>query len=317
MDKILYHYCNTQKMYGIMSGRQLRMSDITKSNDYNEVYMFFPGIIDAMRDAYYKNPFPFEFDGKTNEIGMSMLFQLAYDYFRIEFDAGGVTNFVICFCEEGDKLSQWRGYADNGRGVSIGFSEQELRQYSEKYKDIIAIEKVKYKTAEEINDIIVAKADSLLNELKNLRKWIIDNFHCNDSKQEKYMLLFFIQMLKIVFMKSLQYKYISFQEENEWRMFFKYPITKETEIIYGEDGDKGVIFDEMVEMLKDKIDFNILDNDIVSYFPLDLSDISAKPIKEVISGPNNRILLKDFQLLCGKYKYDDVAFRYSKISYRE
>ena len=154
MDKILYHYCNTQKMYGIMSGRQLRMSDITKSNDYNEVYMFFPGIIDAMRDAYYKNPFPFEFDGKTNEIGMSMLFQLAYDYFRIEFDKGGVTNFVICFCEEGDKLSQWRGYADNGRGVSIGFSEQELRQYSEKYKDIIAIEKVKYKTAEEINDII-------------------------------------------------------------------------------------------------------------------------------------------------------------------
>ena len=131
------------------------------------------------------------------------------------------------------------------------------------------------------------------------------------------MLLFFIQMLKIVFMKSLQYKYISFQEENEWRMFFKYPITKETEIIYGEDGDKRVIFDEMVEMLKDKIDFNILDNDIVSYFPLDLSDISAKPIKEVISGPNNRILLKDFQLLCGKYKYDDVAFRYSKISYRE
>jgi len=91
VDKILYHYCNTQKMYGIMSGRQLRMSDITKSNDYNEVYMFFPGIIDAMRDAYYKNPFPFEFDGKTNEIGMSMLFQLAYDYFRIEFDKGGVT----------------------------------------------------------------------------------------------------------------------------------------------------------------------------------------------------------------------------------
>lgn len=103
----------------------------------------------------------------------------------------------------------------------------------------------------------------------------------------------------------------------QYEMFFKYPITKETEFIYGEDGDKRVIFDEMVEMLKDKIDFNILDNDIVSYFPLDLSDISAKPIKEVISGPNNRILLKDFQLLCGKYKYDDVAFRYSKISYRE
>ena len=170
---ILGHYLelcsnkNTDLVYGIDDVRGVNnLKQLMTTNDYNEVYMFFPGIIDAMRDAYYKNPFPFEFDGKTNEIGMSMLFQLAYDYFRIEFEKGGVTNFVICFCEEGDKLSQWRGYADNGRGVSIGFSEQELRQYSEKYKDIIAIEKVKYKTAEEINDIIVAKADSLLNELR-------------------------------------------------------------------------------------------------------------------------------------------------------
>ncbi len=316
MDKILYHYCSTQKMYGIMSRRQLRMSDITKSNDYDEVYMFFPSIIYAMRDVYYKNSFPFEFAGETDERGMEILFRLAYDYFKIEFDKGGVTNFVICFCEEGDKLSQWRGYADNGRGVSIGFSERELAQYSEKYKDIITMGKVKYKTVEEINDIIISKADNLLDELKNLRKWIIDNLHCDDSKQEEYMIFFFIQMLNMVFMDSLQYKNVSFQEENEWRMFFKYPIMKKTELIYGEESNKSVLFDEMVEVMKNKIDFNILNDDIVPYFPLELSDISEKPIKEVISGPNNHILLKDFQLLCGKYKYNDVAFRYSKISYR-
>ena len=316
MEKILYHYCSTQKMYGIMSGRQLRMSDITKSNDYNEVYMFFPGIIDAMKDAYYKNPFHFEFAGETDESGMSMLFQLAYNYFEMEFDNGGVTNFVICFCEEGDKLSQWRGYADNGRGVSIGFSERELRQFSERYKDIIMMEKVKYKTAEEINDIIISEADNLLNELKNLRKWIIDNFNCNESEPEKYMIFFFIQMLNMLFMKSLQYKNISFQEENEWRIFFKYPITKETKLFFGEESKKNVLFDNMVEMMKNKIDFNVLNDDIVPYFQLELSDISEKPIKEVISGPNNHILLKDFQLLCGKYKYNDVTFRYSKISYR-
>lgn len=29
-------------------------------------------------------------------------------------------NYVVCFCQENDKLSQWRGYAANG-GVSIGF----------------------------------------------------------------------------------------------------------------------------------------------------------------------------------------------------
>ena len=71
----------------------------------------------------------------------------------------------------------------------------------------------------------------MLNELKGLRKWIINNLHYSESKQEKSMLFFFIQMLNIVFMKSLQYKNVSFQEENEWRLFFKYPITKEAECI--------------------------------------------------------------------------------------
>ena len=316
MEKILYHYCNTQKMYGIMSEKQLRMSDITKSNDYDEVYMFFPGILDAMKVEYYKSPFPFEFAGETDEKGISMLFQLAYDYFRMEFDTGGVTNFVTCFCEEGDKLSQWRGYADNGRGVSIGFAEQELRQYSEKYKDIIAMEKVKYKTAEEINDIIISKADNLLNELRGLREWVTDELHCDDGQKEKYMKFFFVQMLNMVFMNSLQYKNISFQEENEWRLFFKYPITKNAKLIYGEDGSNENLFDGMVEILKNKINFNVLNNDIIPYFPLELMEISENPIKEVISGPNNRILLKDFQLLCGRYKYNNVAFRYSQISYR-
>ena len=200
MERILYHYCSTQKMYGIMSGKQIRMSDITKSNDYDEVYMFFPGILEAMRDKYQKTPFPFEFASEIDESAINIFFHLMYDYFKVEFDKGGVTNFVICFCEEGDKLSQWRGYADNGRGVSIGFSEQELRRYSERYKDIMTIEKVKYKTADEINDIIISKADNLLHELKGLRKWIADKLHCDGSKMEKYMIFFFIQMHNIVFM---------------------------------------------------------------------------------------------------------------------
>ena len=149
MDKILYHYCSTQKMYGIMSGRQLRMSDITKSNDYDEVYMFFPGIIYAMRDVYYKNSFPFEFAGETDERGMEILFRLAYDYFKMEFDKGGVTNFVICFCEEGDKLSQWRGYANDGNGISIGFNKKILSSLNS-YHFTYGFRKIEYDTKNNI-----------------------------------------------------------------------------------------------------------------------------------------------------------------------
>lgn len=316
MDKFLYHYCSTKKMYGILSSKQLRMSDITKSNDYDEVFMFFPGIIDAMRERYRKDPFQFKFACEYGENAISAFLHLIYGYFRTRFDKGGVTNFVVCFCEDGDKLSQWRGYADNGKGVSIGFSAQELRCYSERYKDIMTMEKVEYKTAEEINSIIINRADSLLVELKNLRSWIEGNFRFDKISSEKYMLLIFSQILSCVFMKSLKYKNKSFEEGNEWRMFFNYPILKNSELIYGEKRKDVVLVEKMLEIMRGKIDFNILDDDIISYYPVDLLDISHEPIKELIMGPNNRILQNDFQLLCGKYKYNNIGFRYSKIPYR-
>src|SRR5262249_7878269 len=37
-------------------------------------------------------------------------------------------NFVACFSLDGDSLSQWRAYADDGMGVAIGFSTAELRR---------------------------------------------------------------------------------------------------------------------------------------------------------------------------------------------
>lgn len=33
MDKLVYHYCHNYKMANILSGRTLRMSDITKKQD--------------------------------------------------------------------------------------------------------------------------------------------------------------------------------------------------------------------------------------------------------------------------------------------
>lgn len=38
--------------------------------------------------------------------------------------------YICCFCEHENLLSQWRGYADNGGGVSIEFDAQGFRQYS-------------------------------------------------------------------------------------------------------------------------------------------------------------------------------------------
>jgi hypothetical protein len=38
--------------------------------------------------------------------------------------------YICCFCEHDNLLSQWRGYADNGGGVSIEFDAQGFRAFS-------------------------------------------------------------------------------------------------------------------------------------------------------------------------------------------
>ncbi len=151
MDKLVYHYCDNYKMANILSGKTLRMSDITKSNDYEEVKMFFPGILDAIEDEYRKDEFPLQYMDRTNRDALGKLLEWEYDILRYEFDRGGVTNFVVCFCEEGDVLSQWRGYADNGKGCSLGFSVKELEDYCNTYKGILRFEQVDYKTVKEIS----------------------------------------------------------------------------------------------------------------------------------------------------------------------
>lgn len=41
----------------------------------------------------------------------------------------GENIFAFCLSEEADLLSQWRGYADDGRGVCIGFKKEALELY--------------------------------------------------------------------------------------------------------------------------------------------------------------------------------------------
>lgn len=86
MDELVYHYCDNHKMASILSGKTLRMSDITKSNDYEEVKLFFPGILDAIEDEYRKDEFPLQYMGNTNRDALGKLLDWEYDILRYEFD---------------------------------------------------------------------------------------------------------------------------------------------------------------------------------------------------------------------------------------
>ena len=317
MDKLVYHYCDNYKMANILSGKTLRMSDITKSNDYEEVKMFFPGILDAIEDEYRKDEFPLQYMDRTNRDALGKLLEWEYDILRYEFDRGGVTNFVVCFCEEGDVLSQWRGYADNGKGCSLGFSVKELEDYCNTYKGILRFEQVDYKTVKEINVTIVEEALKVLNELRGLRNWIVENLpSLNEEKIDKMFQYYFHQMISSVLMSSLKYKNETFKEEQEWRLFFSQQIYKYAKWIYGDEEIETIVYDDMLKVIKNKIEFNVTSDDLIPFYPINFTEISPNPIKQVIVGPQNKIMEKDFSLYVASNKLNYIDFKYSRISYR-
>lgn len=317
MDKLVYHYCDNYKMANILSGKTLRMSDITKSNDYEEVKMFFPGILDAIEDEYRKDEFPLQYMDRTNRDALGKLLEWEYDILRYEFDRGGVTNFVVCFCEEGDVLSQWRGYADNGKGCSLGFSVKELEDYCNTYKGILRFEQVDYKTVKEINVTIVEEALKVLNELRGLRNWIVENLpSLNEEKIDKMFQYYFHQMISSVLMSSLKYKSETFKEEQEWRLFFSQQIYKYAKWIYGDEEIETIVYDDMLKVIKNRIEFNVTSDDLIPFYPIKFTEISPNPITQVIVGPQNKIMEKDFSLYVASNKLNYIDFKYSRISYR-
>ncbi|MCL2065318.1 MAG: DUF2971 domain-containing protein [Candidatus Cloacimonetes bacterium] len=80
-------------------------------------------------------------------------------------------NFIFCLTKEKDRLSQWRGYCQNG-GASIGFDMFHIAEYSvlhsdsditKKHKDVIAIPlPVLYADNEREAKAIIAKIDELI-----------------------------------------------------------------------------------------------------------------------------------------------------------
>ncbi len=55
MENLLYHYCSTEKAFSIIRGKNVRLSDITKSNDWLEMNIFYYNILQAInKTVYYK-----------------------------------------------------------------------------------------------------------------------------------------------------------------------------------------------------------------------------------------------------------------------
>ena len=106
-----YHYCSNETFCSIINNKTIRLSSLSLSNDKMEGKVV-SKVFDALANDDHQ-----KVDGFSEYIK-----ELDSRYHALGF----------CLSEKSDLLSQWRGYAENAAGVSIGFSKAKLEELAQR-----------------------------------------------------------------------------------------------------------------------------------------------------------------------------------------
>lgn len=282
----LYHYCSPNAFLSIIQKKSIWLSSLTQSNDSTE---------GALLKSTFLNIF--ENDGHPEDIKNRI--KVAIDAISSIIDGLG-----FCLSINGDLLSQWRGYATDGEGFSIGFSKSYLQQLESSLDPMAPgfnMLKVLYKPEEQ--------KDKLL-PIYNTIKQLIESTGIRNPKQslvslarpelfqeklnEYYSSLATIQKKTMKVLPHLfALKHQAFSEEREFRLV-----------------------SHLLKESNDDCEYHVSNNKIIPHRVFGLSKQRAKPIIKVILGPKNRTPIYVVEKLLNTNGFKGVSVLRSTATYQ-
>ena len=145
--ELLYHYCDAAAFLAICTGKKMRFSDLHSMNDFMEMHWGY----------------------RIWEKAASRLIDTVGKDFLDEVDAvlhgSGLVGLPVaaCFSLDGDVLSQWRAYADDGQGYSIGFDASQMLGLSVRPLRVLYSEEKQIDEVEHCVKQIYAERRSMIN----------------------------------------------------------------------------------------------------------------------------------------------------------
>ena len=288
--EVLYHYCSTSAFHSIVSSRSLHLSSLSLSNDTLE------GKLVANAVARLA-----ERDGLDRAVHERLQSHLRF------FDeyADGLG---FCLSEDGDVLSQWRGYAADATGLAIGFSRNYLEWLSQQWdpEDGVPgfnLDRVSYDPNEHDAEVepTYQKIRKLIDAgvFKSPQLTILQEEPTETEKEEGQKRFKQLQMELAVttltgFLDNLYtLKSPAFREEREWRLISHSLVGGSEVLSYRPVADR-----------------------LSPYRKYDLIDLSRQPIAEVVIGPKHLTPPNIVQACLKQYGFGDVKVRRSAASYR-
>lgn len=311
----MYHYCSLDVFEKIIEASTLRMTNIIKSNDYTEITFCLDEFVDAFYQALTRlkgNIYDSAFQEFLTSVNIEKIVERSIkNKWR--------TYYATCFSREGDLLSQWRGYANDGKGVALGF-------YTEPFCSCGGPATWKlcpvYYNISQVKEDLVAYIEQKIARPSTFTQ---RTPYIADYENAVYNIID-----RIVYDAPF-YKNPAFAEEQEIR-FVYYPFGRIRDLFIRHATDEMVanqlFYDHMQDALlsEDTVNdfqrmpasFYVRDNMIVSFVNLNFEKRKHHILKEIVIGPKANINDLDLRLFLLKHGYDlsQIAIYNSKASYR-
>ena len=196
----LYHYTDQNGFLGIFNNQELWASRIQYLNDENEYNL---GVMFAIRHL-----------NKLIELKPEGLTKDRLIYYREIIPSIRNENYCVCsLTENGDLLSQWRGYSMSLGGYSIGFKHEVLKDLVLKQGfDLIKCIYDPHEQDKIISDMIEKLVYEFMNEHPLFDPYAKKTFFKSGD-------VFLDRLAEI----SPKIKDVSFAEEAEWRIIGRVP----------------------------------------------------------------------------------------------
>jgi hypothetical protein len=227
--------------------------------------------------------------GKNHEVDRSFLDEID----RVIHDTGGrALALASCLSRNGDVLSQWRAYADDGRGYAIGFHAQTIQR--------MAVRAFRIEYAPEVQ---VAEVSAFVRKL-----------HADFAGSDRGEGSQFQEACETLAVDLAAYKNPAFSEEDEVRLIHA--------LVFEPSGASAKLVDPggtAFNLPSDPVPvgFHIRDGIPVAHVDLDFAGaVPPKMVREVVMGPRCSALATAVSVFLETLGLTEVVVKKSVASYR-
>jgi hypothetical protein len=291
MNDIIYHYCDNKTFDNIIKNKKIWLSDIMKSNDYEEINAYLRIALDSLEK---------KFDLAINIFNNNILVKKQlFDIINkeIKYHIENSYWMAICFTDLRDDIYQWRSYAEDGKGYAIGFNANILSHFR-KGHNCVGFNKIIYD-----ENIMLKKIDEIVLDIIKKMRELSSGLKIRDEIIVKNMFPFISQLLK----EASFYKNKGFYSESETRLVYHRTILPKQ--------IKDIKQDSLLNFLNFSLDKDVktrIEIDFEKEFVNEYNNL----IKEVIIGPCNNGSVNTMHLYLRLNRINNCEVHKSNISYR-